>query len=60
MKMTNEWLGTGFLPLGIAYGISLLVLFVGSLTDLKTREVPDWVNYGLIISGIGEIITNFY
>jgi len=53
MKMINEWLGAGFLPLGIAYGLSLLVLLVGSFTDLKTREVPDWLNYGLIISGIG-------
>ena len=30
-------------------GIGLLV---GSYTDFKTREVPDWWNYGLIISGI--------
>lgn len=53
MKMINEWLGAGFLPLGMAYGLSFVVLLVGSLTDLKTREVPDWVNYGLIFSGIG-------
>ncbi|MEK6808101.1 MAG: A24 family peptidase [Nanoarchaeota archaeon] len=33
--------------------IALIGLLVGSYTDFKTREVPDWVNYGLIISGFG-------
>lgn len=37
----------------IVYGICLITLFIGSYTDLKTREVPDWVNYGLIIVGLG-------
>lgn len=35
----------------IVYGIAFIALFVGSYTDLKTREVSDWANYGLI--GIG-------
>ncbi len=29
--------------------ICLSALFVGSLTDLQRREVPNWINYGLII-----------
>lgn len=37
----------------IAYGIAFIVLLVGSYTDIKTREVPDWLNYGLIGIGIG-------
>ncbi len=32
---------------------ALVILIIGSVTDLKTREVPDWVNYGGIILGIG-------
>src|SRR3989338_10189237 len=48
-----DWLSSGFLPNGITYSLAFAVLAVGSITDLKTREVPDWVNYGLIISGIG-------
>ena len=44
--------GSEFVPFLIIYGISLIVLFVGSLTDLKTREVPDWLNYGLIMAGV--------
>ena len=35
----------------IIYSIAFIALSVGSYTDLKTREVPDWVSYGLI--GIG-------
>ena len=37
----------------IIYTLSFIALFIGSITDLKTREVPDWLNYGLVISGIG-------
>ena len=51
--MAYGWLGAGFVPLAVAYGISFIALLIGSITDLKTREVPDWVNYGLVISGIG-------
>ncbi|MEK6984568.1 MAG: A24 family peptidase [Nanoarchaeota archaeon] len=46
------WLGADFIPTFIAYVLSFIALFIGSITDLKTREVPDWVNYGLIISGV--------
>ena len=51
--MTYNWLGAEFVPSAIAYSLSFIALFTGSITDLKTREVPDWVNYGLIISGLG-------
>lgn len=32
--------------------IVLISLLIGSFTDFKTREVPDWVNFGLIFTGI--------
>ncbi len=32
--------------------LGLLALLIGTYTDLKVREVPDWVSYGLIISGL--------
>ncbi len=37
----------------IAIGVALTGLIAGSITDLRTREVPDWINYGLILSGLG-------
>jgi len=37
----------------IPYTIGFLVLLIGSYTDIKTREVPDWVNFGLISMGFG-------
>lgn len=46
-------IGPYLVPSIITFGLSLIVLLAGSITDLKTREVPDWVNYGLISSGIG-------
>ena len=36
----------------ITSAIILVGLFIGSYTDIKTREVPDWLNYGLIVIGI--------
>lgn len=33
--------------------ITFLGLLLGTYTDLRTREVPDWVNYGLMIIGFG-------
>ena len=51
--MELNWLGASAVPLAISYAVSFVVLLIGSFTDLKTREVPDWLNYGLIISGIG-------
>lgn len=46
-------IGPYLVPSIITFGLSFIVLLAGSITDLKTREVPDWVNYGLISSGIG-------
>ena len=50
--MVYNWIGANFIPSIITYGLSFVALFLGSMTDLKTREVPDWINYGLIISGL--------
>ena len=33
--------------------IAFIALIIGTITDIKTREVPDWINYSLIFSGIG-------
>jgi Flp pilus assembly protein protease CpaA len=33
--------------------IVLIALIIGSYTDFRTREVPDWLNYGLIFIGFG-------
>jgi Flp pilus assembly protein protease CpaA len=37
----------------IIYIISLVAVMAGSVTDFQRREVPDWINYGLIIVGLG-------
>lgn len=37
----------------IIHSIALAVLLIGTFTDLRTREVPDWVNIGLIGIGFG-------
>lgn len=36
----------------IPHIIALCALVIGSYTDLRTREVPDWINLGLIGVGI--------
>ncbi len=33
--------------------IVIIVLIIASITDIKTREVPDWINFSLIPLGIG-------
>jgi Flp pilus assembly protein protease CpaA len=33
--------------------IATMALLIASYTDLKTREVPDWVSYGLIFTALG-------
>ncbi len=33
--------------------LALIFLLIASYTDLKTREVPDWLNYSLIFSALG-------
>ncbi len=35
------------------FAVGLFALIVGSITDLQRREVPDWLNYGLMFIGIG-------
>jgi len=35
----------------IQYIICFIALVIGSITDLKTQEVPDYVNYSLIATG---------
>ncbi|MBI2651061.1 prepilin peptidase [Candidatus Woesearchaeota archaeon] len=41
------------LALYVIYILGLVVLAIGSYTDIKTREVPDWINFGLIGAGFG-------
>ena len=36
----------------IIYVIALAALIAGSFQDLRKREVADWLNYGLIMSGL--------
>lgn len=33
-------------------GIGLLGLFIASLADIKTKEIPDWLSFSMIASGI--------
>lgn len=33
--------------------IVIVALIIGSFTDFKVREVPDWLSYGLIFIGLG-------
>lgn len=33
--------------------LALIGLVIGTYTDFKTREVPDWLSYSLIVSGLG-------
>jgi len=37
----------------ILLSLGFIGLVVASLFDIKTREVPDWLNYSLIASGLG-------
>ena len=41
------------LPQVILIPLALFSLFIASYTDLKTREVPDWLNYALLFSAFG-------
>ncbi len=40
----------------LAYIVCLIALSIGTITDLKTREVPDYLNYLLIAVGFGTAI----
>ena len=33
--------------------LAIITLLIASYTDIKTREVPDWLNYALIFSALG-------
>jgi Flp pilus assembly protein protease CpaA len=37
----------------IISSIALIALIIGSITDIKTREVPDWLNFSLVPLGLG-------
>ncbi|MBU0461610.1 MAG: A24 family peptidase [Nanoarchaeota archaeon] len=37
----------------IIYSIVLIALLIGTYTDFKVREVPDWISYGMIFAGLG-------
>jgi len=37
----------------ITYTATLLLLAIGSITDFRKREVPDWLSYAAIGAGIG-------
>lgn len=47
--------------IGLIYGVCLFLLVIGAFTDLKSREVPDWLNYSGIFVGLGlRLIWSFY
>lgn len=37
----------------ILFAVILIGLVIATITDLKTREVPDWLSYGMIAVGLG-------
>ncbi|MBW2980681.1 A24 family peptidase [Candidatus Woesearchaeota archaeon] len=37
----------------IIYSVCIIGLIIAAITDIKTREVPDWLNFSLIAAGIG-------
>ena len=48
-------------PLPILYSIAFVTLLIASYTDLKTREVPDWLNYSLMFAAVGlRLIFSLY
>lgn len=45
----------------IGFGAGLLALIAASIFDMKTREVPDWLNFSLIAFAIGtSLILSIY
>lgn len=50
--MPDASLATTSMPVLMSLSIVGAALLVGTLTDLKTREVPDFLNYGLILLGL--------
>ncbi|MBI2669332.1 prepilin peptidase [Candidatus Woesearchaeota archaeon] len=58
IKITpNKFKGVLFYPAMaldlLLISISATTLLIATYTDLKTREVPDWLNYGLLIAVFG-------
>ncbi len=37
----------------ILLSVLFIALFIGSITDIKKREVPDWISFSLIAAGLG-------
>lgn len=37
----------------ILFSVGLIFLLIATYTDIKKREVPDWLNYALIFSALG-------
>ncbi|MEM2916690.1 MAG: A24 family peptidase [Candidatus Woesearchaeota archaeon] len=37
----------------VLFSVMLVVLAVGAYSDIRTREVPDWLNFAGIVAGIG-------
>ena len=33
--------------------LTVITLLIASYTDIKTREIPDWITYGLIFAALG-------
>lgn len=45
----------------ILFLLSIIVLIIASYCDLKSREVPDWLNYGFLFAAFGiRIIYSFH
>lgn len=44
----------------IVLTVCLAGLLAGTYTDLRTREVPDWLNYGLIFTGFAAALAFSY
>ncbi|MBT4174438.1 prepilin peptidase [archaeon] len=36
--------------------ITLIILIIASITDLKTREVPDWLSYSFILISLATVL----
>lgn len=54
--MLLNYLSGGFLG-GI---VGLMVLIIASITDIRTREVPDWLNYGFFFFVVGNALILFF
>ncbi|MBI4149863.1 prepilin peptidase [Candidatus Woesearchaeota archaeon] len=37
----------------VFFFIALIALLIATYSDVRTREVPDWINYSLIAAGLG-------